>query len=211
MKWRFQKSRMEFRVWTGFVWLKAVSSALGEFYYHLLDYHLLNKIPFRFYLLRLLFRQLRTIQSITFLRSIIKNTVCFQDYRSAVCWWLHLIYLKNRLKWYWVSAHVTFTMSVSIIERIPACIYQQLKLTKAICEWHESTWGRGRLATSILKFCRTTNSAVAFKSRNLYPRYPFHRNLCLTSSKSEHFRTQNFSLPPYRIHHHSSLVQTALQ
>lgn len=57
----FRKSRTEFRVWSGFVWLKAVSSGLGELYYHLHDYHLLNKIPFRFYLLVLLVRQLHII------------------------------------------------------------------------------------------------------------------------------------------------------
>jgi hypothetical protein len=56
-----KKARMEFRVWIGLVWLKAVSSELGEFYYHLHDCHLLNKIPFRFYLLVLLVRELHII------------------------------------------------------------------------------------------------------------------------------------------------------
>ena len=198
MNWSFQKSRLEFRVWTGFVSLKAASNELGEFYYHLHDYHL-NKIPFRFYLLVFLVKQLRIIQSRAFPRSTTKNIVCFQVYWSAVCWWLHLMYLNNRPKWHWVSPHMTFTMSVSIIERIPACIYQQLKLTKAIGKWHERIWGKGRMATCIFKLCRITKRAVGFTSRNLYPRYPFHRNLCSTSSKSGCFRKQSPLLPPQRI------------
>ena len=92
-------------------------------------------------------------------------------------------------------------MSVSVIERIPACIYLQLKLTKAIREWHERIWGSGRMGTRIFKLCRTRKCAVAFTSRNLYPRYAFHRNLCLTSSKSGRFRKQNPLLPPKRIDH----------
>jgi len=211
MNWRFQKSRQEFRVWTGFVLLKAASSELGEFYYHIHDHHLLNKIPFRFYLLGFFWRQLRIIQSIAFPRSTTKNIECFQYYWSAVCWWVHLIRLKNWPKWHWVSPHVTFTMSVSIIERIPACIYQQLELTKAIREWHERIWASGRMATRILKLCRTRKCAVAFTSGDLYPRYPFHRNLCLTARKSGRFRKQNHLHPPQRIDQHSSLIQTALQ
>jgi hypothetical protein len=76
---------MEFRVWTGFVWLKSVSTELRKFYYHLRDYHLLNKIPFRFYVFGLLLRQLRIIQSIAFPRATTKNILCFQDYWTAVC------------------------------------------------------------------------------------------------------------------------------
>ena len=125
---------MEFRVWSSFVWLKAVSTELWEFYYHLHYYHLLNKIPFRFCLLGLLVRQLRITQSIAFPRSTTKSIVCCQVHCSAVCWWLHLIDLKNRPTWYWVSPHVNITMSIGIIERNPACICQQLKSTKSVTD-----------------------------------------------------------------------------
>jgi hypothetical protein len=53
-------------------------------------------------------------------------------------------------------------MSVGTIERIAACIYQQLKLTNTTWEGYESIWGR--TATRIFKLCRTTKCAMTVRS-----------------------------------------------